>query len=829
MAITSLHTIAVLGDSPRPVPRQVAEGSQRNQASSVLQMWRKIEDVHAGSLIEQRTKALRQHSDEFNDDISTQTSESNCSEQRAYLEEIEKSIGCSNLSEGQTGMKSGEHDEQEKSPSIGETERERVRQIFQDWMKCGGRGHSPNPPQMSGSSRAQWLGENERERVRVVREWVQLTAQDRSSYSDKKEVTEISAEIEMVRDGLVINQNEGRPNRVHRKIRRLCGKQALLDLLVKAEKERQHELQDLMEHHAVSQFPHRNRIQSLLKGRFLRNNIASEKQKTRSTAAGELGLLRQRQTVSGLRDGFLSRTDSSGQSQLGSTNDHMPSSSDTKETGTKEPHIDMKEEITEKLHTHNVPAKEDHNIPDLQSALVISEEARLATDGSLDVVNEQALKVDEVNRQQLVGDAMTVSSPGTVAEEFLRENITNERPQRHGPREGEVADNKVQDVLALSCSLSDLINQGSDIFDSSVHMNDTALSVVGDLNLQRLDSENEQHEQLSENEDGRMDRVAYNDWRNTLNNGMGNDGPLGSVHGQSLDASENEMVESVLSEGHNTWDESESEESVEDWLQRSSRQESGTFASSDTYGLEDNVRTSELNELIGRRRVSNLLESGFRENLNRLLQTYVERQAQASMGWDLNDSMSSPVSEVLHQEQQTDNLIEHSVETFGPFNHSRGPSPHLHREQIWDQVPWTHTTVHQPLGFQDWEVISDLRMDITTLQLRMNDMQRMLEACMEMQLELQRSIRQEVSAALNRSVSPGSVDSDLTDDKSKWELVRKGICCVCSHSNIDSLLYRCGHMCTCTKCANQLFNEKGKCPMCRSPIVEVIRAYSIQQ
>ncbi|MED6180649.1 hypothetical protein PIB30_011955 [Stylosanthes scabra] len=251
-----------------------------------------------------------------------------------------------------------------------------------------------------------------------------------------------------------------------------------------------------------------------------------------------------------------------------------------------------------------------------------------------------------------------------------------------------------------------------------------------------------------------------------------------------------------------------------------------------------------LNEVffsVCRRSVSNLLRSSFRESLDQLIQSYVERQSHANVEWELQEATtpSSPSAEQGLEQQNRDPIVDTQNAVNSSLRRQPLPPPPP-PAPIWDRRPapiwdrrsrhdrWSHHDINNQRLGMEWDVINDLRVDMVRLQQRMNNMQRMLETCMDMQLELQRSIRQEVSAALNRSTgSSGTRNHDSPDDTSRWECVRKGLCCICCESNIDSLLYRCGHMCTCSNCANDLHRSGRKCPMCQAPVVEVIRAYSI--
>ncbi|KAE8656755.1 Ring/U-Box superfamily protein [Hibiscus syriacus] len=774
-------------------------------------MWRELEDEHVVTQERASERMLQPRSDDLS---VTDLSDSRNSEHSGVSDDA--SVSENEFGQwlpDQFGLQNGNGDSNnlncEHSSDLGEVERERVRQIFREWMNSGGRDHTSNVSRRNNSSRAQWLGETEQERVRIIREWMQMNSQQRGACVDSREeqAADVGGQIDRVLDGLVVNQNEGRTEHVRRGIRKLCGRQVLLDMLKKAERERQTELQGLLEHRAVSNFAHRNRIQSLLRGRFLRNGRMDEGNRSTSVAASELGLLRQKQTVSGLREGFFSRLDNSGSGPASSNQSDTSSNADSNanRNGQNQPTNSL--EIT-----YGINENPEHENEQTNNQRLLDGRTDLDDDEDINW-QETSARVEEWREQ--------VSASVARDWQWSFSDESNENTDASG----EILDGDWQGNLANESSLGTLANEAGEC-----------------TNLQEAGSTSYEH---SSQDGGRNGTYGLmNDLQNLQRN------PVAQIDGQESASQVEQWQEDQLTVEAD-WQEASVEynefmdgneeasdmhhdggfhESTRDWLEGSYNLEPVTIGRTDTfYFPDDNVHNTELRELLSRRSVSNLLRSGFRESLDQLIQSYVERQNHASVDWEPNGT-SPPASVEQDIEQQSgDQNDSHGDAETTPLALPSARMPPM--QPLWDQdsrhYDWVPHAAHQRFGIE-WEIVNDLRIDMARLQQRMNNMQRMLEACMDMQLELQRSIRQEVSAALNRSAgSQGMINDNLPKDVSNWDNVRKGICCICCEGNIDSLLYRCGHMCTCSKCANELVHGEGKCPMCRAPVVEVIRAYSI--
>ncbi|XP_035546103.1 uncharacterized protein LOC109001074 isoform X2 [Juglans regia] len=786
-------------------------------------MWRELEDEHVASRFPQERVVPRRSDRLIADHSKGQGSDTDSNEHGGGWEVTsltESEYGA--WSQIQIGSPNENIDSSnfscEHSSDFGEVERERVRQIFREWMNSGVREHPSNVSHINNSPRAEWLGETEQERVRIIREWVQMNSRQRGAFSDIREeqAADISTQIEQIRDGLVVNQNEGRNEHSRRGIRRLCGRQALLDMIKKAERERQTELQGLLHCRAVSQFAHRNRIQSLLRGRFLRNDQLVENERPASLAETELGLLRQRHTVSGLREEICSRLDTSvcgqvscSQSDTSYDNEINGNRNNQSQANNAQDVLDKPSEQSESNYEESI----NHRLADIQNDLEDGTVEGIGWHGSS--ASEEQISENEEFLYRTDGTDQSLS--GNSQENTVSES--NELGEHSHMQESDTEINRQSDpviVESLTHGLSDR--------DSNLDINWQESAAQAEL----LPEQNME----TEERDSQHSNAEYHEWRDGIREVM-DENLLGIT--SNFQGFGNEDIEQVqLQEAPEVWNEDNGVQgAVQHWLEGTSDLEAVPVRGVATFYFPDdeNVYNVELRELLNRRRVSNLLHSGFRESLDQVLQSYVERrESNAPIDWELPGTLSSHESDEPDLEHQSQNQNEgqgDTVESPLPLPSQAIPSrPLYYLESYRDN--WPQPDMHQRSGIE-WEIVNDLRIDMARLQQRMNSMQRMMEACMDMQLELQRSIRQEVSAALNRSspIEGGSGDDGHLKHEPQWDCVRKGICCICCDSNIDSLLYRCGHMCTCSKCAHKMVQSSGKCPMCRAPVVEVIRAYSI--
>lgn len=104
-------------------------------------------------------------------------------------------------------------------------------------------------------------------------------------------------------------------------------------------------------------------------------------------------------------------------------------------------------------------------------------------------------------------------------------------------------------------------------------------------------------------------------------------------------------------------------------------------------------------------------------------------------------------------------------------------------------------------------------------------------ATLNLLLSMQRTLNHQVAASL--AAQPTGAPPCEGED---WVMVPRytsaaaitsnlGACLVCTSKSADAVFYRCGHLCACISCAHTLTARGLRCPICRSPIDDVVQVF----
>jgi len=198
---------------------------------------------------------------------------------------------------------------------------------------------------------------------------------------------------------------------------------------------------------------------------------------------------------------------------------------------------------------------------------------------------------------------------------------------------------------------------------------------------------------------------------------------------------------------------------------------------------------SEISELVHRRLVSQTLEGDVRGRLE------------------------------IHLQRRFEDVIDEDGHNVADFVRSLRPSTQHRRNDF------SHLGIHIPqTAEEEMAAMGHASPMLEAMRQEMEELKNMVRMNFEMQLDIQRAIRQEVAAAL-ASVAGGNVESQTCAPASTSEPLQDGSCLICLDRGVDCVLYQCGHMCVCMTCGLRLKGQGLNCPVCRAPIRDVIRAY----
>ncbi|CAH2034628.1 unnamed protein product [Thlaspi arvense] len=254
----------------------------------------------------------------------------------------------------------------------------------------------------------------------------------------------------------------------------------------------------------------------------------------------------------------------------------------------------------------------------------------------------------------------------------------------------------------------------------------------------------------------------------------------------------------------NGWEEQEEYEDEQsyygepnnDWLTEISRPRSYWEELRKSRYLEVmNTRSEkeDIRRLLERRTVTDFLESGLREQIEKLMMSRVQTHLNKhSEKWGLQQE-EEPVTEEEEQDDRDDSSRSSSSRMFASSPTGSWSS------QDTEVTSSPVLSVHSPHDSPEMELISDMRSQIQQLQQEMSLLRDSVKTCLDANASLQQSVHRE---------NP-----------------MKRRCCVCDETQVEAVLYKCGHMCTCLKCANELHWSGGRCPICRAQVMDVVRVF----
>ncbi|KAH3786559.1 uncharacterized protein LOC127843164 [Dreissena polymorpha] len=216
----------------------------------------------------------------------------------------------------------------------------------------------------------------------------------------------------------------------------------------------------------------------------------------------------------------------------------------------------------------------------------------------------------------------------------------------------------------------------------------------------------------------------------------------------------------------------------------------------------------EVSELLHRRLVTSTLQGEFRN----ILELHVQQQlaATGTDGQRVEQFIRSIPQTQPHQHNDFSNL---GIPVQGENNWDNISVTSISASA----VPYTQTNLH-------------LSREISALKAQLLEMKNMMKISFDLQMDIQRSIRQEVAAGI-AAASGGAIGSAgtagilPTATAALSRPVNDTHCLICLDNHSDSVLYQCGHMCVCFPCGRHLMDRGAKCPVCRAPIRDIIRAY----